>query len=270
MDRHAGEIEVLFLGSSHAYFGVNPDFIEKRRSFNAAHVSQTLVYDLEILKTYSDQLNSLKYLVLPIDYFTLFSEGLPETFIKNYVIYYGISIEGSLKDRIEIINGQNKLNQVFNYYLRNVTNITCNEKGWGKTYSSSNQQDLDKEGKFRALRHTAKTSKFVDKNVRVLNEIISFAKSKGVKIIFYTSPAFQTYVSRLNPTQLNTTIDKIVKVVGLNKDLYYFNFLSDNTFVKNDFWDGDHLNEIGAKKLTQKIDSIMNKIDLKDRMGAQL
>ena len=38
----------------------------------------------------------------------------------------------------------------------------------------------------------------------------------------------------------------------------YQNFLLDSSFSAIDFYDADHLDEIGAKKLTSKIDSLIN------------
>ena len=47
-----------------------------------------------------------------------------------------------------------------------------------------------------------------------------------------------------------------------NKSIYYFDLLKDKSFKANDYFDADHLNEIGAKKLTMKLDSIIHKIEL--------
>ena len=49
-------------------------------------------------------------------------------------------------------------------------------------------------------------------------------------------------------------------VLKLNDSIYY-NFLTDKSFIAEDYYDADHLNEIGAKKLTLKIDSIINEIE---------
>jgi hypothetical protein len=38
----------------------------------------------------------------------------------------------------------------------------------------------------------------------------------------------------------------------------YLNLLTDKAFDEKDFYDADHLNEIGAKKFTLKIDSLIN------------
>ena len=49
LDKNSDSVQVLVLGSSHAIHGINPALMNKR-SFNAANWSQSLDYDLEILK----------------------------------------------------------------------------------------------------------------------------------------------------------------------------------------------------------------------------
>ena len=67
---HSAEIKVLFLGSSHAYYGINPIYM-KESSFNAAYVSQSLEIDYEILNKYKSSLKSLRTIILPVSYFSL-------------------------------------------------------------------------------------------------------------------------------------------------------------------------------------------------------
>ena len=49
LNTKSNSIEVLFLGSSHIYYGINPEYIS-RNSFNGSHISQSLNFDLEILE----------------------------------------------------------------------------------------------------------------------------------------------------------------------------------------------------------------------------
>src|SRR5271157_1481724 len=65
LDERSDNIEVLFLGSSHAFFDINPVYI-KSNSFNASYVSQPLDYDYEILKKYDGHWSRLRTIVIPI------------------------------------------------------------------------------------------------------------------------------------------------------------------------------------------------------------
>ena len=58
LDQNSDRIKVLFLGSSHVYFGINPTYISLN-SFNASYYSQSLDYDFEILKKYSNNWSQL-------------------------------------------------------------------------------------------------------------------------------------------------------------------------------------------------------------------
>jgi hypothetical protein len=56
----------------------------------------------------------------------------------------------------------------------------------------------------------------------------------------------------------------MIKIERENENVYYYNFLDDNDFVEDDFFDADHLNELGAMKFTKKVDSaIKNEITFK-------
>ena len=59
LENHSNEIEILFLGSSHVYYGVNPKYITYN-SFNAANKSQSLDYDVKILQKFEKKLKNIK------------------------------------------------------------------------------------------------------------------------------------------------------------------------------------------------------------------
>lgn len=264
LDLKSNEIEVLYLGSSHIYFGINPEY-SKFNSFNAAHISQSLNFDVAILEKYINNWSKLKYILIPIDYFSMYTtleSGIEKWRVKNYSIYYNINCKSSnYKLNFEILNGQLKTNldRLKSHYLNNSTDVTCNKLGWGISYSSKNGKDLIETGKTAAKRHTKDINEnpFFEENINTVNELIEFAKKSKVKIIFLTCPAYKTYADNLEQKQLNNTINIISQIADKNSNTIYFNLLNDKTFNAEDFYDADHLNEKGAKKLTIKIDSLI-------------
>jgi len=258
LNNNSNELEVLFLGNSHVYFGINPVYINKK-SFNASHISQSLDYDLAILKKYEGELKNLKYVIVPIDYFSFYSNleyGIENWRIKNYVIYYDMPQKNSFWDNFEILNGKFENNLL--RLTSNQSNITCNTLGWGTIYNSKNNKNLDDTGLISSKRHTViKDNSIYDKNIQVVNSFIDFANRKNIKLIFITSPAYKTYSENLNKEQLETSINTINKLISGKTNSKYYNLLNDNSFKKGDFYDADHLNEIGAKKLSIKIDSLL-------------
>ena len=261
LDQNSNQIETLFLGSSHSLYAVNPEYLNSN-TFNAAHVAQSLDYDVEILKKYANQMDKLKYIIVPIDYFSLYNRletGVEYWRIKNYTIYYGFDKSSGFVENLELLNGKWSENsfRVYKYLWKKKSEISCNQRGWGTNYNSKNKQDLFVTAKAAAKRHAKKSISFFDENVKIVDEIISIAKSKNVKVIFYTCPAYKTYVSQLNQEQLQKTILTIKGIQNLNTNVFYYNFLNDAKFTAKDFYDADHLNEIGAEKFSKKMDSII-------------
>ncbi|WP_019671458.1 hypothetical protein [Eudoraea adriatica] len=256
---NSNKISKLFLGSSHTYYGINPDFISGN-SFNGSHISQSINLDYEILKKYKNNWEALEYLMIPIDYFTLFSRmrnGVEYWRVKNYNLYYDIQLSSKLSENSELlsINLKSNIKRVVSYYLLNKTPITCSKLGYGNIYVKS--KDLAETGKTAAIRHTTKDFSKLNETIKILEEIIDWASINNTKIIFYTTPAYTTYVSNLDADQLELTINTINKLVEKNTNCSYFNLLEDSDFYASDFSDADHLNQEGAKKLSMKLNELI-------------
>ncbi|RCW20136.1 hypothetical protein DFO77_1661 [Marinilabilia salmonicolor] len=174
LDKNIEDLEILFLGSSHTYYGINPKLIEIP-SFNASHISQTIDLDFEILKKYKDGFENLDFIVIPIDYFTLFSRmstGKEAWRIKNYNIYYNFCMTSNINYYFELssINLENNKTRIISYYLKNESSITCNKFGYGNI--EREQVDLVETGKTAAKRHTKEIKSYLDKNLNIVNKII--------------------------------------------------------------------------------------------------
>lgn len=262
LDKHAGDIEVLFLGSSHAYRDINPVYINAS-SFNAAYVSQSLYYDYRILERYSGNWSHLKYIVIPVSYFSLFYnlEDSPESWrVKNYSIYYSMWTTYRIADYSELLSNRLDINlkRISDYYLLGQSNITSSGLGWGRKDASDIDSDLTEMGNVAAQRHTVEDDLYFDMNVEVLHSFISFADKNNVQVIFYTPPAFKTYVENLNEEQLMQTVLTMQTLDDRYSNVRYINFLTSDLFERGDYFDADHLNENGARKLTMELAKLVD------------
>lgn len=260
LNSNSNKITTIFLGSSHTYYGIDPDFISGN-SFNAGHISQSIDLDYQIIKKYENNWDELKYIIIPIDYFTLFfrlKDGIEHWRIKNYNLYYDMSLSNSFSDNSELLSVSLKSNlrRIISFYFLSKTSVTCSKLGFGNNYKNSS--NLIETGKTAALRHTENDLSKLNESIEILIEIIDFASKNNIEIVFFTSPAYDTYVSNLDENQLNLTINTITELAEKYSNCNYFNLLNDPHFYSTDFGDADHLNSKGAKKLSLKLDKLIS------------
>ena len=271
LDKHSSEIETLILGSSHTFYGLNPVYFSKN-TFNESHISQTLDYDFKLLQKYESGFDNLKTIVLPISYFSLFEklESTTESWrVKNYIIYYEINKPNDLIHHTEILSNRLDINlkRLKAYYISDRTMITCNELGWGKDYNSQYAMDLAESGKTSAIRNTSKDlysdqqQTILKENKRILKDIIEWSRQRKITLILLTTPVFETYSRDLDKTQLYITIETATNLDLENDNCIYLNWLNDTSFYGEDFYDADHLSEIGAEKLSHSIDDVINDLE---------
>ena len=258
LSKNSQEIEVLFLGNSHAYRGVNPKYISLK-SFNAAYVSQSIDLDYDLMKKVMPKANKLKYIVIPISYSSLFGNlksGKEKWRLKNYCIYYNICNSANISNYFEALSFKTKtnVNRLYNFYYKKINSVTSDDNGYGINIGT---KELEKSGYNAAKRHTKKNFNLFWPNLKTIYKIISFAKENKLKVIFYTPPAYKSYRNHLNPKQLKLTFNTLNRISSNETSVYYKNYLSDTDFVTEDFYNADHLNNSGAKKLSLKLNNII-------------
>lgn len=257
---NSANIETLILGSSHAYYNFDPRFFSDN-TFNASHISQSLHYDFEILKKYQNKLKKLKTIVLPISYFSLYGKletGADSWRVKNYVIYYDVPSSDSWTNFLEIMSNRFSTNvhRIVSYYVFNKSTISCSDLGWGTQYKSQNRKDLLETGKKSALRHTlyginpTEEQKIFKDNVEIVTSILQWGQHNNVHIYLLTPPAYESYRQALNQEQLQTTIDTTFAICSQFDNCSYENLMNEPIFEANDYYDADHLSDVGAKKLS--------------------
>ena len=257
LDKNASEINTLILGSSHTFYGLNPEYFSKK-TFNAAYVSQSLDLDYKILKTYESKFKNLKTVIIPISYFSLFETletDIEKWRMKNYVLYYDFPIKTDLNNQYEIFNSDIKSNlkKTIKHYFLNKTYITSSNLGWGTNFNSKDKKEF--KGEITAKKHTAKNFDLFENNLKSLQNIINLCRKKNISIIFITTPTHSSYYQNLNQIQLEKTLKTIKNLVLTNSNCTHINLMYSNSYNNDDFFDADHLNEKGAKKLSLFLDN---------------
>ena len=258
-------VQILNLGSSHAFFGIEPSCFS-HKAFNAAHVSQSIKYDHFIFNLFDEKLYSLKVLVLPISYFSMLSSGpengIEDWRVKYYSIYYHCKYHKfEPKYNLEIYNGLHLKNVLYSM-LGKTSHRTCSDLGYGTTYQLEYRaEDWKESGVIAAKRHTIKNidTIILEKNKSLIEDMIAVCKKRHIQVIIVTTPTYQSYRDSLDKKQLDISVE-CCNEFAKHDNVCYLDLLDDKRFTEDDFFDADHLNEYGAAKLTgilqQTIDSL--------------
>jgi hypothetical protein len=124
-------------------------------------------------------------------------------------------------------------------------------------YNSKYNKNLEETGKTAASRYSNKDYNYLEENTASLKAIIEFAAAKKIRVILFTPPAYKTYIKNLNAEQLQQPAIVAGQLCAAHPNTFYFNLLNDQAFLPTDYYDADHVNETGAKKLSLKLDSLI-------------
>ncbi len=260
-ESHSSDIETLILGNSHAFYDLDPAFF-RSRTYNGANVAQTLDLDADIFFKYENKFTKLKYLIIPISdlsFFLKLKDSKDSWRLKNYAIYYNVHVSNEIADYAEILSLPFSINRhrLISYYINHETAITSSGLGYGTNYNSGVKPDLDKTVlKTIQLHKVADFNNFREEKGS-LEKIILSCYKKNIKVILFIPPGYSAYALKIDSVQLKITLNTCDYFANAYRNVYFFNLLNDSLFKANDYFDADHLNEIGAKKLSLKMDSII-------------
>lgn len=262
LDTNAQDIEILILGSSHSFYGLNPEYFNAN-TFNASHISQSFSYDYAILEKYERQFSNLKTIILPVSYFSFFEtleNGVESWRNKNYAIYYDINLVNSIWEYSEIFKNRLDINikRLISYYLKKESSITSSSLGWGINYDKNPDINLDVSGKNTSKKHTinlekTETKEIIQLNKKLLHHINDWCLTNDIELLLFTPPAYKSYRTHLDKKQLELTYQFIDEICHENCN--YINLIDHIEFKVEDFYDSDHLSHKGAKKLSRLINN---------------
>ncbi len=263
LDRHAGTLEVLFLGNSHSYYNLNPIYF--KNAYNAGNVSQPVDYDYRILERYIERMPALKTVVIPVSYFSLVEtlQDFPEEWrLKNYTIYYDMPEYGKYRYNSEVLSVpvRQNLKRIYNFYIKKESPVTTSVLGWGIDFDSVGNESPEATGVYAAKNHTAKNFSKISYTLSYYEKIIKLCAERNIKVVLFTAPAVASYYNNIDKRQWYVTQNNIRKLVDGYLNCSYYDFLESKEFTSHDFFDSHHLNHQGAKKFSLMLNEILNKL----------
>lgn len=263
------EVEILILGSSHAYVGLNPYYFDQK-AFNMAYSSQSIDLDKEIWNKVKSQIPQLKTIIIPISYFSYgytLENGNSAYKIKNYNIYYSIYSQSfRIENQLEILN--HSIQQNWQHLQRAYKNpeafVFVDNRGFNSRRIPLKKINWEESATHALKNHTLdlndeNTKVSIRKHVKYLEEIIQWSAEKNIRILLVSTPVTHFYHSKTNPQQLNHWKRTTQHLTTKYKHVEWLNYFeNDSTFTIQDFQDADHLNMMGAEKLSRLVNQFIN------------
>ncbi len=249
LSKKSNSIELLILGNSHASCGIDPTQFELH-AYNGANGLQPLYYDIEITRKYLPSMTSLKYVLISMDYHSLYFT-FPEARDFMYSYYYGVSYkkESSIKTNFSLLYfGYGVQNGIYMLNKKPYTSIN----GWVGLQGTKNLNDL--AGKKRVALFDRMIEKNTDRkkeNIERLESFILLLKQRNITPILITMPCHYFYNSNLNSEiviQNRVYIKSVCKKYSISHLDYLYYKLPDSCYLNV-----DHLNKKGAKVMSRKI-----------------
>lgn len=268
VEQHHNDIKVLLLGSSHIEEAVKPELVGDG-VFNLAISARLIEYDAALAEKYVPMLDSLKVLVMPIDYTNFFFERqidnpktktIPEDLTGTcrcmHTKYMGIREDG-LRYWSEILNS--KLNYMSRFWNNRQKLQECDSLGYVKLDIKDRLPDWD----YRAVPSLLDTTKTIDYEAyariwNIYERIAKQAQQKKVRLILITPPVYKTYQEAIHPIVLNDMHQFAEKLHTKYPCVEYHEYLFNDNFLPDDFNDSSHLTENGAIKFSHLLADIIN------------
>lgn len=252
----------IIVGTSHSYWGIISNKMPLP-TINIAEINKPLHIDLSVLENQFHNFYKLKYIIIPIDYFTLFYSGQNDPYSARYYHHWG------LVDQVKYFY-PNPLSKS-HFHL---TTCGINPKEFFLFTNDINKGYLPKGENFGLLSEKEKINSaririsnwhkyWFDFNYseKIVNRLISFSKickKKGIKIVFVTMPVSRAMrkQERVSVKIMNRNL--LYKILNQTGD-FYINLNEDGRFNSDKlFADCDHLNSSGAVIATKVISNHIN------------
>ena len=237
-------IDILFIGSSHAYRGFDTRIFNEAgiKTFNLGSSAQTPLQTEILLKRYLDALNP-KIILFEVFPGVFCSDGIESTLDI-------ISNDENDFESIKLALKQNNLkiyNTLFYSYFHSIYRKLNNEK-YNYIEDVKKGEDTYIEGGyvekklklFKYINHKKIKGKFNEQQFYALERIIEFVNKRNIKLIFIQAPSTSSiYNAQIN----NFEFDQRISKYGIYYNYNLISKLSDSLH----FYDANHLNQNGVQ-----------------------
>jgi len=261
LEQQLDSVEVLVLGSSHAYFGIDPQCLSLR-AFNLAFTSQSLYYDTRLVRRYLDRMPRLQLVLVETNYYNLWQQIADgKELWRDYFYYHfwGIRYRALAWFDLRMVSYIALYSpDVTLQYARRNFNVNPERDapptgfGWGPKDTITILAAIgDSWGRARAQLHNAAiNTPELPEHIADLDSMLEELGRRHIRVVFVTLPVLDCYSRYLSPA-INLRNVQAIDILCSKHGCRRADYLFDMRFVASDFLDADHLNFRGAQKFSR-------------------
>lgn len=262
VEAHAPEVEVLVLGSSHAFAGIHAEQLG-RPAYNLANSNQTVHYDWLLLSRDSARYQSLQTILYPTSSL-LMDYPLEKTSEWYRCIYYQLYNhlgDYSLTSRYawEVASIQTCCWKVQGYFYSGTADRMCDDYGWCTYYRNDEENRLTPELLAQRLDKYEDRSSLPADPEDYLDQIARLCERRGWRLLLIGFPVSELFASDVRGQQHLRQQDQLAREFAeRHPAVSYYDFSADRDFTPQLFFDVDHLNDQGAALMSAKLKALLN------------
>lgn len=251
------EYELLILGNSRTYRGINPERLSIK-SFNFSHDNDSYNQIYYKLKYLIDIEKDIKYLILGVDYFQFSFKS--DT--RNYV--YADFLDSKYMDDFE---ESSVFVKNMDYYFNNI-----NPKKILSLYPKENKPFLRQNGQYIKTGFAKETDTITrDMNrlefqIKYFVKTLSLCSNKNIKVFMVNLPTRQNELKSYTNNEIDE-FDNFIKSYVDNKYVFYLNFSTLEGFTTEDYTDITHFNEKAANRFTELLNIKILEINIDEKLS---
>lgn len=248
-------LDVLFIGSSHAWCSFNPYLIYKEsgiRSYVFSANEQPLWLSYYYIK---ESLKTQKPKVIVLETFYIFEKN---KFKKESVNRINIDDINLSWNKYEMIKESYKnsnlfnLSSVYNYHTR-WKNLKKNDFIYSKDGNFKGFTPLFRKTEKKITLYQTEETPILKKNIKFLEKIIALTKENNIDLVF----TFVPFQCNKNEQGQLKSLQKIAENNGI-PFINYMKLLDSIKFNQKTDFDGSHINIYGANKVSKHLAKFLN------------
>ncbi len=254
------EIQTLIIGSSVVNCSLNPSYMEKG-TYNLAISGEWIRFNKLFLEQHIQSMPNLKTIIWGQCYHSLWIDDAQEFSEKDLIdhkLYMDIKQENDPTYSSELLSLRAlALRKWSKHYIQHRRTMHCDSLGLDHSYDSEFRdnrwiEEIESMVKHQTQYMLTDENNLYLQNLDRINDVAKLCQKRKINLILVVPPVYEAFHKAANSTQMKKMDEGFNSIADQWNNVYFFNYLKDDRFTADDFYDGNHLSaDKGAEKFSK-------------------